>query len=276
MNILTLIVFGILVTGLLIGTVKIIAKQVLSVIIALFAVVCAYFYSPAICDFIKNKTGVDDYVRAKVSSIVDGDIENKVKYDYYMETGQDAEALDPQTLATLKNKAYSIDPKKTARVNILKYVGFPEDLTEVMINNVSRYDTMYIEANSFSDYVSIYMVDRLLLMIANFVIFIFIITAFHAGMTVLEKSPGVVTGYVNKAGGAVLGGFISLMIIWFVFMVLKDGKSETCIEAVKQINSSTILSFIQENNVVATFFTGVENHINGMIEIVQAFIQMPA
>jgi len=125
---------------------------VLSIIFLIFAV-------PRINTILINKIGHYGIIERKLAEIVDGDIENKVKYDYKMKTGQDIN--DEGLLEKLKAETFKVDPNLNDDLNILMNCGLPSGITNTILLNVVDTGTAVIEAPTFAEYVAKFFVIRI-------------------------------------------------------------------------------------------------------------------
>ena len=259
MNVLTLGVIGIIVLGIVIGSVKVFAQYVTNILIAAFSIVLVIYTAPILSKYIENHTRIDDIIVSKVEKVVEQDMEDKVKLDYWMET-QDF-IKDQKTLKAMVRDAYAINPKETARVNLLRYAGLPKGMTDLMIEHVKKYDATYIKANGFGEYAAKFVVGRFMLLVSALIVAHFIFGAADSLRRFKESHENnytVAIGRMNKIGGAILGGFAGLLIVWGIFILCQNVEYyDKALDAVHQIKASPLLSFINKNNVVATLYNWI-------------------
>ncbi|MCR5586661.1 MAG: CvpA family protein [Lachnospiraceae bacterium] len=263
MNTLTLIVVGLVIFGMMVGYVKVFARSVINVIIAVFAIVQALFLGPMLCDFIMDVSHLDNIIERKLGEIVQGDIEEKVSRDYWLKTGVDTEDISPRKLEKLVSNAYYVDPTQGVRANILRYAGFPDSITDQMVALVDKHDDSYIpqdEYDNFAEYIAVFLVGRFYLLFSGLIIFMMIsipIQMFVKYSDEGKSSRVLLVAYTNKIGGAILGGFTALIIVWSAIFMLKAVPSNISTQVEKQIDESVVLSTIEENNVVELFYNKI-------------------
>ena len=124
MNALTVITIIIILSAVVIGYVKGLVRCVFGVLFSVITFLLAYLISPFIYGFLVDRTTIDDYAEHKVSAIIEENVEQKIKGEYFDKTGQ--ELTDIALLEKLKEEAYKYDPSKNDQANIINNLNLPE------------------------------------------------------------------------------------------------------------------------------------------------------
>ena len=271
MNTLTIIVIGIIAIGMMVGYVKVFARRFLGLVITLFAIVHTIYLGPVLADDIIKHTKVDNAIEAEISKIVQSDINNKIARDISIKTGVAMESVSVKKINKLAKATYYIDPMQSARANIFRYAGFPTSINNMLVASAEKYDRTYIKESNFADYVAVFLVERAIKVASDLAIFIIIVAGFQIALAWLERNKESnvrLIGNIHKVGGAVLGGFTAMMIIWVMLAGLQVIPSNIKDKAVNQINDSVVLTMIQDNNLVMSFVENTDISRDNIGEII--------
>ena len=117
-------------------------------------------------------------------------------------------------------------------------------------NNEDRYAEL--GATSFPGYVAAYiarMIVTLISFLITFVLVVIIMKALSAVVEIIDIIPGI--GWLNHMAGALAGFFMSILIVWIIFMAITIYNSiNGGTELMTMIKSSGFLSMIYENNIL--------------------------
>lgn len=134
----------------------IIIKKLISlgrnILICILMVAFMVIMVPKINTFLLNKIGKYGIIQQKLTEIVDGDIETKVKREYKIATGQELE--DEALLEQIKAEQFYVHPNLSDELNIFIYSGYPEGIVNTVLLNISDPGVATIEAASFAEFVS--------------------------------------------------------------------------------------------------------------------------
>lgn len=256
MNTLTVIVILIIVFGAVIGFMRGLLRCLVGMLFSALSVLIAYLISPFMYGILVEKTSVDDYVTERISTMIEEDIEQKIKDEYFEKTG--LELTDTDLLKSLKEKVYQYDPDKSDQANIINNLNIPKSLKKSLVDDNAYGEKTDIEADNFYDYIAKLIVKRAMKMISYVVSFLLISIIFAIiiiALKIVTKLP--VIGGLNKIGGAILGALISLVIVWIMFVIFVNYPGQDfCKNAAKQIEESKILLYIQDNNFVQALLIG--------------------
>ncbi|MCR4716926.1 MAG: CvpA family protein [Lachnospiraceae bacterium] len=277
MNTLTLVVMGIIAVGILVGYHKVFAKKVLMIIVTIFALVQVVYFGPTLAQHILDGSKIDEALEDKVSALIQNDINTKIARDLSIATGVSMDDISSKKIKKIAKATYYINPADSARANIFRYSGFPESITRAMVDLASKYDKTYIAEKDFADYVSIFLVERAIKIAADIFLYLFITISFQIAIAYMERNRNennvTLFGYINRVGGAVLGGFTAMIIVWVLLTGLQLIPSNLKEDANKQINDSAILTFIQDNNLLTTMYEDEEITEEEVIETLTTHIK---
>lgn len=252
MNILTIVVIIIIILGAVCGYMKGLVKSLLGAVFSVASIVLAYLISPFMYNIMVQRTVLDDYFTEKISQLIEEDVELKVKNDYFYKTGIQLKdsVEDKELIKKLKEEAYGFDPDLSDQINIINNLEIPESLKKELIKNNNYGKKTDIEADNFYDYIAKYVVGRamrLLAYLASCLLVGVVLAIIVVALRFISNLP--VVGSLNKLGGALLGGVMGLIIVWIMFTVFVSlPGQEFCQKAVKQIEESKILSYLQDRN----------------------------
>ena len=199
-------------------------KGFLRVVVSFVGVVAVLFLvikiSPAVNSFIINNTEVYEKVRSKIVSVY---IDEKVQ-----------------------------NATKEQESDTIKSYRFPEVLTdELVINNTQdMYDALSVSI--FSEYIAGFlskMVIKIGTFVGLFILFNLILWIISIAAKILDKIPVLKT--FNKLLGMIAGLVLGLVAVWTFFLIsivfLGNSIATTILS---QINGSSLLSFLFNNNVL--------------------------
>ncbi len=261
MNALTIIVIGVIAVGMMVGYVKVFARRFLGLIITLFALVHTIYYGPTLAQYIIDNTKIDNAVEKKISAFVQSDINTKVARDISIATGVASDKVSVKKINKAAKATYYVDPMQSARANIFRYAGFPTSINNMLVATAEKYDRTYIKEDNFADYVAIFIVERIVKIASDLAIFLIIVIGFQISLAWLERnkeSNVKLIGNIHKVGGACLGGFTSMLIIWILLAGLEVIPSNIKSDISKQIDDSIVLTAIQDNNFVMSMFKNTD------------------
>lgn len=213
---------------LIIGIKKGLIKMVFSVVSIIAAIVLAIVLCPYVSGYIKNKTPIYSIVREKTSIFVEN--------------------------AFLKMEESAGESKK------IEELPLPKVLKDQLIqnNNDKMYDVL--GAKNIGEYVSEYVSNVLIKVIAFCIIFIaalIIIKILVYTMNLISSKMPLVNG-LNRLLGGLLGLIEGFIILWLLCLVVTAGAgSEWGQKLTELINNSTFLSFIYNNNYLMRVLTEV-------------------
>lgn len=130
----------------------------------------------------------------------------------------------------------------------------PDFLKDKLLENNNSTIYEMLGVSTFPEYVAAYisrMVVKVVSFLVTFLLAIIIVKALMVAVDILGELPGV--GALNRFGGAMVGIFAALLIVWLMFLVITVLYSTeigaSCFEMIEQ---SKILTFLYEKNVLLT------------------------
>lgn len=266
MNSLVLLVIGIMLAGMAIGYVKIFARKFTMFMVMLFSVYVTIQYAPVVNNYIVNNIDLSK-AEKKITSLVDKYLDAKVEGEYIVENGETLSDTNPEMIQKLKEERFVFDTDDAARINIIRNLEFPANITQMLLDTAGKYDNTYIQADSFAQYMARFFIWKTI-KIVSYLLVLCILSILYCALDGAKNrlKDGLYSGYLNQITGAVLGFFGAVLIIWVLFAVVKEMPDQSSVAGiVRQINSSKLLSFIQENNMVESTLTCVKENIKDMI-----------
>lgn len=149
--------------------------------------------------------------------------------------------------------------EKAAERSVIEALELPEQLKSMLLenNNGEVYRMMGVEL--FQDYVSGYLADMILRIVAFILLFLIVFILLHIvviWLDLIAKLP-ILSG-LNKIAGAVLGLAEGMIFVWIFCLVLTVlSGTEIGIAAMGQINASSWLSWIYDHNMLSYFIIGL-------------------
>lgn len=268
MNSLVFIVIGILFLGGLIGYIKVFAKKITLLMLALFSLYIAYQYAPVVNAAITKHVDLSK-VESGLTKMIDSYLDAKVEGRYIYENGEMLSDTNPEMIQQIKEETFVFDPQVEAKVNIIRNLELPDNITDLLTEKTAKYGKTYIEADSFAEYMSKYIVGRALVVVSFLSVLMglnIIYRAFDGAKNRFKD--GMVGGYLNRVSGAVLGAFGAAIIIWTLFAIVKGVPDQSSVAGiVKQIDASKLLCFVQDNNIVSSAVGCVMDNVHNVVDM---------
>lgn len=226
MNWLLLSVMVLLIAYISIGYHKGLIKTVISMFAVVIALIVASVTSPYLSGVLQKTDGLYHYIEKSVDSAIS--IDDSIN-------------------------------EKTDQTTAIHNLPLPDTIKNSLVinNNKEIYDLLDI--NSFENYISAYIACMILKSISFIIIFITVLILLRIIAQVLDlvsKLP-IING-LNKLGGAVIGLFHGLVILWVLCIVLTMfGGTELGVMLFDQINDSQLLSAIYNNNILMHYIVNV-------------------
>lgn len=140
----------------------------------------------------------------------------------------------------------------------IEQMNLPQQLKQVLIENNNNEVYQMLGVHAFIDYVTSYLANIILNIIgfvAMFIIVYIIIQLAMRWLDLVAKLP-VLSG-MNQLAGAVLGGLQGLVFLWILCLIVTAcSGTEWGMAVIKQIESSTWLSFLYDFNLLSKIVIG--------------------
>ena len=169
------LIIGLVIAG---GIIFLVAKKLMTmsvrILLGILTIVFTLFMGPKLNTFIMNKMnqyGLHGIMEQKLSQIVDGDIETKVRREYEMETGRKLTEDDRELIERLKSEAYVVNPNLNDELNMIVNAGMPQGFANTILLNIEDHGTPDIEADNFADFAAKFMILRITTLMSYFVAF---------------------------------------------------------------------------------------------------------
>ena len=259
MNILTIIIIGFIVLGLMAGYKKGFVRSIPQLPFNIAHLALSVFLAAVIWFGVVKFTPVDDYLNNVVAGVIDKDLDEKIAREYRIAYKIDLTKEDPGKIQELKNEIYKYDPSLGQHINILNSFGLssnfrktiktyvPDKLVELdsKMSNVAG-----VTDETFAHYVARCAVEDMLKLVSFLIAFSIcdtLISTIQAFMYKVEEIP--ILGKIDKLCGAAAMGCLGLVVAWCALWVLSRHTGDLGIMARAQIESSNVLMAIQNNNI---------------------------
>ncbi len=142
---------------------------------------------------------------------------------------------------------------------LIEQLKLPRQMKEALLENNNHEIYHILGVDTFFDYVGTYLVNMILNFIGSIVLFILVnlfIRFLVRWADLIARLP-VLSG-LNQIAGALLGGIQGLLCLWACF-VLADlfSRSSWALAILDQVNKSTWLTFLYNNNLINWMFVNI-------------------
>ena len=225
-NWLLIVTIAILAVAMLFGYMRGLIRTVLNLIIGVLTFILVLIFSPQVCGFLQENTGLPAYVETRVEAVVWQTIEEQ--------TGGNTEAvLDAQG--------------QSAVIDQLPFVASVKDQ---LLETGQEYLAQGTQA--FASFVSSELTDTIVTLvgyIVTFVVVFFLLRLLVFLLRILEHLP-IIHG-LNKLGGLAAGLIEGLLIVWILGIVLTvAGTTEIGQSAAQCVAASEFLTAVYGNNLL--------------------------
>jgi uncharacterized membrane protein required for colicin V production len=240
-----------------IGYKKGLFRTVLGTAATIVALLLAYFLTPIVSQLIIEHTVVDDYVENKVYDIVKEQVRSKTEAALQKTAKENGLSLDTAVVSDSQlNEIMNSTIGKAQQVEMIDSLSFPSYIkTSLLDNNHSEvYEKLQVDNvyRYISKYVA-YMVVNMCASVLTFLLVRLFLMIFTITMNTVLRTVPLVAG-VDHIGGMLVGAVTAVIITW-VFLILCGMIFGTGAE--NMITDSTILSAINEKNVLQSLITNI-------------------
>ena len=255
MNSLTIGVTAFFAIFMIIGAVRGFVRSALGIILSIVAIVAAYLLVPVTADVITNHTSIDEKIEAKINARIESEIEDRVKKEVE-DMGNGIIPLDDGIINELKNEVLNTEPDKNQQIDIINNLGISDTLKNALIENNNMEIKNEMGVNGFYNYITRYLTNRIINLIAYITTFAFIGLIFTLLIYVSKLVVRLpVVNSLNRIGGAAFGLMEAVIIIWILFVIVDNLPDyPICISINNQIKESGLLTFIYEKNILLHLF----------------------
>ncbi|MEJ8734101.1 MULTISPECIES: CvpA family protein [Mediterraneibacter] len=263
-NWLLIIVGVIFLVSIVAGYIRGALKIGLSLISTILTIVIVIFLSPYVADVLQKYTPADEILEEKVVEAFMPEISAEQLSDMEL-SGTPLEGLQSDEIQKLNELDWDmlgITPQdilgvigeipKDVQIQEIEKAPIPQFLKNALIenNNAAIYEELGVD--TFPEYAAAYisrLAMRIVSFLVTFILAIIIVKALMVAVHIIGELP--VIGFFNHLGGAVLGIFIALVIVWLGFLVItvcySTAAGAACFE---MIEKSPILTFLYEKNIL--------------------------
>lgn len=263
-NWLLIIVGVIFLVSIVAGAVRGFLKIGISLLSSVLTVALVIFLAPYVGDALIRYTPVDELIQERCIEAFLPEVSPETLKDRDL-SGTPLENINKEDLKNLSDlewKRLGITAEdvqkifgeltKDQQVKEIEDSALPDFLKELLLENNNTAIYQELKVDSFVNYVAAY-ISRMLIHIVSFlvtfILAIVIVKALMAAVDILGELP--VLGWVNHLGGAALGVFSGLLIVWILFLVVGVCYStewgKLCFT---MIEDSRILTALYEHNLL--------------------------
>jgi len=235
MSILLLVVLAILAVGVFVGYKRGFVKIVASLLATLISVILVMMLVPHVSGWIQKSTPLKSGIQKKCIEMISPSF--------------DGEKLDESVL--------QMDVPRDAQRAILEEAKLPTIFEDMLWenNNPEVYGTLGV--NSFFDYVTSYItkvVADIIAFLVTFLLVLIIVRVAIKFLGIVNKIPLI--GGANRIVGAIVGGAISLVIVWVIFIIItllyNTPFGISCLDA---ISDNAVLKALYDGNFLMNAIT---------------------
>ena len=235
MSILLLVVLAILVVGAFIGYKRGFVKIVASLLATLISVILVMMLVPHVSGWIQKSTPLKSGIQKKCIEMIS--------------PAFDGEKLDETVL--------QMDIPSDAQISIIEEAKLPAIFQDMLRENNNPVVYESLGVNSFFDYVTSYItkvVADIIAFLVTFLLVLIIVRVAIKFLGIVNKIPLI--GGANRIVGAVVGGAISLLIVWIIFIIItllyNTPIGISCLDA---ISDNAVLKALYDGNPLMNVIT---------------------
>ncbi len=225
-NWLLIVTIAILAVAVLLGYMRGLIRTVLNLVIGILTFILVLIFSPRVCDFLQENTGLPTYIETRVEAVVWQTIEEQ--------TGGD-------TGAALGEQGQSA---------VIEQLPFVASIKDELLEAGQEYLSAGTEA--FATFISAQLSEKILVLVGYIITFIVVFFLLRVAvflLRILEHLP-IIHG-LNKLGGVAAGLIEGLLLVWILGIVLTViGTTQVGQSAAQCVASSDFLTAIYGNNLL--------------------------
>lgn len=230
-----LIVVGVIV---LIGAVNGFAKGAIKILVSLLATVLTiglvFMVSPLVSEAFKTLTPMDErietYLHDKIYAVIPLEIKKE----------------DPEK-----------EIPRNTQITIIENAEIPDVFKELLLSNNNSEVYEVLGVTNFVDYVVEYLTKEIIDIVAFLVTFIIVSIVVRIVIVALDFVADLpVLGILNRMSGLAVGGMLSMIIVWLLFVVITLCYNTEVGKALMQmIMEDTLLQFLYDVNPIMKMMT---------------------
>lgn len=201
--------------------------------------------------------GVSEEVLAAAGITVEDIVNGEVSGGDLEKLGISSSVLDGHTTEKVEESILGAEIPRQTQIEVIEKTKMPELFKDLLLSNNNTEIYKALGVTSFAEYVSSYLaklIIDLLSFLGTFIIVTVIVRAVVFALDFVAELP--VLGTLNRLSGMVLGGTISVIIVWVIFVVITllyaTSVGEMLMEMIEQ---SKVLSFLYDYNYIMKIAT---------------------
>lgn len=259
MNKLLIIVIVIFLIFIIMGYIRGLFRSVFKLILTGLSFLLAYFLAPFVSGLLAAHTGLDEYIHDRIYQQLEAAVEERVTEEL-----ASAGYTDTALVQQMTDEIMSTELNRNGQVSFIYESGFPAFVKDALMSHNNDETRAELGAESFYDYISIYVASMIMNVTAFFVVSILLRLIFGIISMIIELAVHLpIVSSINRLGGALFGVAEALLIVWFFFVivsVLINTPWGTQIYA--QIENNQFLSFLYEKNIFLSIITDLKTGTN--------------
>ncbi|MBR6173788.1 MAG: CvpA family protein [Eubacterium sp.] len=208
-------------------------KSLLGTGATIIALVLSYALAPAVSKWMQDHTSLDDKIDEKIYSMIEKKVDETL-------------AGTRETAKEIMNK----NPGKQEQVSFIQELRIPDFLEKMLLDNNNDEGYKETGATTVYHYISRTLTTAAMNIIAGLITFIVLRLIFMVGIILLGKVIHAIpiVGVLDKAGGAVAGAALAVIVVWAVMFVLSLVMKDRAYNDLLKDNAA--LAWLDQKNVI--------------------------
>lgn len=255
MNTLSMIITIVFLIFMLIGYKRGLFRSALKLVITGLSVLLSYFFAPLVSDIIVQNTKIDDYIQRRVSIAIEKNVRKNVEDSLKKEFN----IVSDDKVDELTSLAIQSEPTKIQQIDIIDNLNVPKFVKNALLDNNHDQAKKEFGVSRFYDYLATYIARVIVNAIAFVVSFMLVMIVFGIISIVVSLAVKLpIVSSVNKLGGMLFGMLECVFIVWFIFILVAIFTDTAFgVWAYKEIEESSLLSFLYEKNIFMNVITDI-------------------
>lgn len=241
---LAIIVIIFLISGLL-GYKRGLVGSIVKICCTLLAMVIANAITPAMSNFLLEKTNIEERVVISVDKVVDKQIDKKVRESL-------GENQSDKVVEAAKKAYLNVPLTKSQEIKFIDDLGIPSFMkNDLKENNNNDMRNNILQVKDFFEYISKYISRQIINAIAYVLAFALVRVIFEMLFIIAKVANKLpLISQANRAGGLVFGLLQGLLIVWLIFVaVAMLSHTEIGVSLYKNIEDSKVLTALYDSDV---------------------------
>jgi len=209
---------GIFLIGIIVGVYRGALRIAVSIVTAVVTIIITVFVTPYVAQIVEEKTPLDESMKKSVTeSMIDV---AETLFPAEEEAQSEGEADEGEANADVENADAGEIPRDI-QIKAIETADLPAVFKDLLAENNN--DEIYSElgVETFAEYAGTYLAKLSIRVCTFAVLFLLTTIILRAIVFALNVVNGIpVFGLANRLAGGVMGIFCSLLVVWFLFMIV--------------------------------------------------------